>query len=789
MVNYFIYAKDYSASTDGAAFYHENGLKTLEQFKNDVIKISSELKDPDSSRIIYLHWGHECVEVDERTTVKTYKDRYAKGNNTLPETIIEWIKRNIQGKIQIKLLYIITDGQIGTNSLNKCLKLNENVDYEKIVFHAFHLNVNSIDLTVATSFLKAHCLIYRNYELFDETDISQEFDYSKINVNNFSSEKESLKSYIKLKYINSTKSSATALNEIDKLKRLRNELFQHLSHSENYTKLETKDKDLFIREFISTNWFKNLTNPSYDLRIDIEKSISTLINYIVCDKKSYAFDALKFETTFSNEVSEEPIVDVNLTTDQEIDFPDIILDDEKGIPVILCTELNLLDKLIFRTPESKASFSKFNSLMGCPLFLLNDSDLNESIGYFYTLNVYKQLLEHTTKTEPRTRRPFHGGLVLVDTEDFDRYNDYILSATYFNFKKVKYNVGLFYFVLWKICEKKQWMDKNVVEQFKKYMLRRISTTRCKIGLSSLPLDPQMYTSLPTALWYCVELSSNIFKDDPQHFAQERLRMFYGVAHAMTEMLEYLKYDLDLGSIARRRDLIRRVMILKTLPTRRDKVLYLVQKIFKTEDGFLVSKIENQANVKNLNYLKLNHKSMLSDQILSEEVSLNDYVHLFHEIDSVKVQICRDTFRPFFMIDQNTSFYSEIFKKARQAIDKLEFSRILSYYNLYLHFVKDNNKFPTFEEYRAYILRKKTFTKDLVNIFPVEVSKHIEKVFLGYESVIKDVSVNEFIEVCNKNVRRVDRIKSENKREFKSDEDICKFISKEECKVKLHKDKQ
>ncbi|GBP27679.1 Early 94 kDa protein [Eumeta japonica] len=59
----------------------------------------------------------------------------------------------------------------------------------------------------------------------------------------------------------------------------------------------------------------------------------------------------------------------------------------------------------------------------------------------------------------------------------------------------------------------------------------ISTTVCKIGLSSLPLDPPENTSLLTALWYCVELSSCIFKDDPQHFMYERLRMHYGVAYS------------------------------------------------------------------------------------------------------------------------------------------------------------------------------------------------------------------------------------------------------------------
>ncbi|GBP27678.1 Early 94 kDa protein [Eumeta japonica] len=427
------------------------------------------------------------------------------------------------------------------------------------------MDLNDIDLSVASSFLKNQCIIYRNYELLDETNIAEEYSYDGINVENFDTEKNNLKSYIKLKYINKMKSNTAALEEIDKLKKLRNRLFDDLFPvQKDKTNLNTRDKNEFLCQFMKTVWYRNLKTPSQDIKADIEKSISTLINYIVNDNKSYAFDALKLETKFKDEVTEEPIVDVNFTDEQKIEFPDIILDDDKGIPVVILTELNLLDKIIFHTSKtdevSPASFSKFNSAMECPLFLINDPDISESIGYFYTLDVYKQLLENTTKTEPRTRRPYHGGLVLVDTDEFDKYNDYILSATYFNFKKVNYNKGLFYYVLWKNCEKKEWMDKNVAEQFKKYTMRRISTTVCKIGLSSLPLDPPENTSLLTALWYCVELSSCIFKDDPQHFMYERLRMHYGVAYCMIEILKYFKYNLDLESIEKRRDLIRHILV-------------------------------------------------------------------------------------------------------------------------------------------------------------------------------------------------------------------------------------
>lgn len=833
MVNYFIYAKDFSGSTCGVSHYHNNGIKTFEQFKSDVDKIitrelSMANEPPAESKIIYLHWGDKCYEVDEDITVLSYKMLESGNMSTDPGTIIDWIKNNYDicgEKNKIKLLYLITDGMIDHGSADYCFKLNQNMHYETFVFHAFNEDLDQIDLSVAASFLKSRCKIYRNFELFDNVNISEEFEYDKINVDNFETEKDSLKSYITLKFINKKKHDALALHETDKLKKLRNRLFVELSSKSQKSRvnLNTRDKNEFLREFVTLDWYRNLNAPDQDVKVGIEKSISTLINYIVSDTKSYSFDALRFNTKFNDPVEvehieEDPVIDVNFTTEQEIEFPDIILDDEKGIPVILLTKFNLLDKIIFhRTNESvnvsPASFNKFKSAMDCPLFLLNDADISESIGYFYTLNVYKKLLESPSKTEPRTRRPFHGGLVLTDTDQFDKYNDYILSATYFDFKKVNYNTGLFYYILWKNCQKKEWMDTNVVERFKNYAMRRINTTVCKIGLSSLPLDPQENTSLLTALWYCVELSSSIFKHDPKNFMHERMRMYYGVAYCMTEILNYFNYDLDSTSLEQRRDVIRHVMILKKIPTYAEKVYYLLEKIFKNVNGFLVSAIEKPFNLNKLNYLKLNHKDMLSDDAIEETVHLNDYVHLMHFTDDSgkskdgkpMFELCEKTFRPYFTIDQNRSFYTELVQATKKvvinnddnkdninitydAIDSLEFDKILSVYNLFIKCVIDSEKYPTLPEYIEYILKKKKFSGDLVTIFPINAYNSAEGVYSRYQSnnIVSNGDVNEFRRVSKAYVNRFERVKAEGIMKFKNDDEIKEFICGEESKVNLRK---
>ncbi|XP_045496697.1 uncharacterized protein LOC123695044 [Colias croceus] len=827
MVNYYIYAKDFSGSTRGVKFYHTKGLETLEQFKSDVEKIKDELlhagEPPTESKVIYLHWNNECVEVDEDQTRSTYKNLHSDWSGTRPETIILFLKQKyaLTENDRIKLLYIITDGQINESNTRECFRYNEDMYYESVVFHAFNEDLNTIDLSVAASFFKSRSKVYRNCHLIDVTDVSKEFDYNKININNYSVEKEELKSYIKLKFIGKTKQDAKSLQEIDKLKKLRDRLFKEITLKTDSDKpkinLETKDKNIFLSEFVKTDWYKNLNSTEYSEKVDVEKSISTLINYIVSDSKSYSFDALKFDTKYDKSAETEDINDdVNFTADEEIEFPDVILTDDKGIPVVLLAEFNLMKKIIFhKTPSSNvvspASFSKFKSTMECPLFLVNDKDISESIGYFYTLNVYKQLLANDVRTDPRTRKPFHGGIVLSSTDFFDKYNDYIISATYFDGKKINYNVGLFYYVLWKNCENKEWMDNNVVQQFKKYAMRRISQTVCKIGLSSLPLDPPEITSLLTSLWYCVELSSNIFKNDPLNFHHERLRMFHGVSRYMIEILKYFNYDLDLESISKRRELISNVMHLKRIPNPREKIYHLLENIFKTEEGFLISEIDKPCNMYKLNYLKFDHRKILPEEVVDQVVHLNDYVHFLHCVGDLEApkagqlihEICEKTFRPYFVIDQNTSFYQELVRNTRKVVIKndgdkdkievdyepignLEFDRILSLFKLFIDCVKDSIKYPTLVEYIEYIRKRKKFYEDTVTIFPSYVYFAIKNVYEKYQKTISNVPVEEFIKRSESCTNRFDRVKGEERVKFKDDEEINEFISSEESKVRLKK---
>lgn len=815
MVYYFIYAKDYSGSTNRCSYYHTNGLKSLISFKDDVQQLKQKWKDAET-KTVYLHWGKTCDEVDEDFAVSTYMRENGEQGDTVPSTIVEWIAQKLKQNDEIKLLYIITDGMVNNRNARISAEMNKNIDYDSVVFYAFNRNPAYIDLSVAASFFKKKSVVYCNGELKDSVDLSVEYDYDSINLNNFTAKLNELQSYIKLKFICSDRNS---LSELSKLKKLRSRLFDELStkNARADSDLNTRNREEFIEKFKASTWYHILNSDcgaqtSNDLKVFIEKNISKLINYINNESKSYSFDTLRFQTDYGACVQEEAITDDDLqfATDVKIEFPDILLDEEDGVPVVILTECNLLQMYIFKN-HSQASFSRFKSLLECPLFLLGDtqSQLFQSIGYYYNLKAFKQLLDHHNFTEPRTRKPFCGGLVLTDSDRFDAYNDYIISATYFEGKKVHYNIGLFYYVLWSICSGKEWMDKNVAAQFLKYVKRRIETTTCKLGLSSLPLDPQMNTSLLTALWYCVDLSSDIFKNDKVNYAFERLRHYYGVAKHMIFILSQFNYDLHTEAIDMRLDILGNVMVLKRLQSVHDKSHYILKRIFKTVDRFITNELVKSQELYKLNYIKLNHKSYLPDNVTTAPVNLLDYVTFLNQpVQNLPgydesgcdddVQICKDTFRPYFVVD-GKSFYAKVLASMKEVVpvtdgdstvsiqylplDRYDCGKILSLYKLYTDCVADSLKFPTLQEYTDYVLMKNSIGPKVI-VFPVGVHEHIKQVFNHYQSVIETISVDTFTATSKKHVGRVERIKTEGVATFDNDDEIVNFLLAEERQAKL-----
>ena len=325
MVNYFIYAQDSSFSTFNYTHYETNGLKTVDQFKTDVEDIKKEqllAGEPSTeSKIVYLHWGDDCREVDEEKTRMAFLELRRERVNAEPEWIIRFLKEKyiVDANDKIKLLYIITHSTISNESVKKCIELNQDMHYEMVVFHAFNEEPENVDLSIAASFFKSRCIVYRNGELCDSADISKEFDYDKINDDNFAATKDQLKSYIKLKFINKHSWEIVSAREVSKLRKFRQRLFRELSSKQPVCQYFIEDLKVKERKKNMMTYdlekFVRVSIAKFEMLHDVEKSIAVLMKYIKNNQKSYAFDVLKFVTKVDRSVKKEQISEVDFMDD------------------------------------------------------------------------------------------------------------------------------------------------------------------------------------------------------------------------------------------------------------------------------------------------------------------------------------------------------------------------------------------------------------------------------------------------------------------------------------------
>lgn len=346
MVDYFIYAKDCSDSINGADDYHSNNLKTLERFKCDVesIKEQSIVQEPARQiRIVYLHWSDVCWEVNEDN-----EKNYTSGDVTEllnvhicerrdPGCLIRHLRKNYicHENYRIKLLYIVTNGMISRESIYECLELNEDIDYETVVFHAFNEDLEKIDLSVAAPFFKSSCIVYCNNELCDSTDISKEFDYDKINSDNFAVEMQQLMSYIKLKFMNKIERDADVWKEIEKLDGLRNRMLIELSENTPkcpfFDQMEEKKRRMLMLTF-DVNKLKNYVAMAYVMKTDIEEYVAAMVDYIKSNKKSCSLNVLKFNSKVDESVEEKQIDDADSTDDEDSNL--VFIDEESGLEIL-----------------------------------------------------------------------------------------------------------------------------------------------------------------------------------------------------------------------------------------------------------------------------------------------------------------------------------------------------------------------------------------------------------------------------------------------------------------------
>nr|WNA17498.1 p94 [Alphabaculovirus mabrassicae] len=792
--DYFIYATDDSGSTTYTDHYNANASQTLTLFEDEVKRFNSK-----NAVVKYLHWSTSCREQTRQQVIQRYENsEYAEGGGTWPATIIEWIQTEICSKTSanLRLLYIVTDGQINSNAVSICQRYMERSPFvfDRVVFHAISADIDDVDLSVASTFLgKSDCTILYNTSVIDQINLAEPYNYEAVTPENFDEKTQEMLSYIKLQFINTNSTDAAALQEIEKLKKMRNRLLMHEEPKTDMASIfETKNRETFVAAFKNSSYYKTFDN-TYSFKSRVEKNVCTMINYLHNDYKSYSFNALRVKKYCNtvDSVMEEDVDQVNYDNAQTIEFPDCILDDESGVPAILLTHCNLLADI-----NDTVTLTKFKKTITCPLHYMRNKDVKESIEYFYNVNTLKSLLEHDVTISPRSRRPFTGAL--VPSAEFDAYNDFVLLSTYFNGKKVPVNKGLMYYVLYKHMTNAEYINSEVREYFRKYVIHRISTTLCPISLSLQPLEPQIMVSLPAALWYCVDISTELFANDLIHFGKERLREYAYYANDMITMLKWCSYTLDEEPIKSRADILLTINALKRIQGYTNKLQFIFKQIFQEEQGFFVNVIKNKKNIIKLNLIDVDHTQMVDTKMLDRAVDLNEFAYFYNKTANVALNssvIDPRTMRPRFVCASNVSFYEDLLKLSCnvsadnnynvqiEPATKLSLRKTVSLYKMYIKYVEEYQCYPSLLDYQEYVCEHYRVRDNKIGVFNTNILNNIAAVYLEYSTLTTNMSVDEFLMKAKLSVNREQRIVTETDNTWKTD-DIKQFITDAEQRVGL-----
>lgn len=84
---------------------------------------------------------------------------------------------------------------------------------------------------------------------------------------------------------------------------------------------------------------------------------------------------------------------------------------------------------------------------------------------------------------------------------------------YFDVKKVVFNVGFMYYLLYKYINDVEYIDDNVKDYFKCYVIYCINNMECMIGFSNLVMELLIKVKLFMVLWYVLEILMLFFKYD------------------------------------------------------------------------------------------------------------------------------------------------------------------------------------------------------------------------------------------------------------------------------------
>lgn len=773
----WIFAHQHSGSTKNMEHYFEKAQDYLNEF---IDKTNSFM----NCCVFYLLWDQQCSQTSYHQLNRIYR-RQQSVEGTKLEKVAQWIVDNNLKDKNIHL-WLITDGIVCTASKRECESINYYINYKS--FRLVLINLINVDISLACAFANnnADC----QYEIkiesagnYKKMDIQpQGFDFDEIKIDNFLEKSEELLNYAQERFNVSDKELTTLQIDdivrltiifIKNLKQKRSNLLLLLkADSSEPNVVEVFDNFLHLSHKIFTDKIKSL--PFYNeikngihvtKKLLIDKSDFLIAYTHICQKKlvdkadsNRNYREICFNARSDLQCEEVPDIDVEELS-SEVSFLDCLSLCESQSPIICIDRNNYLMDLVQN--------NDLVEIIEYPFTLINKKDFlkkNSFVCQTYDSGTFKEYLKSTKENkfpinDPNTRALLFGGI--VPYEFANNWNDYSISCIFLKGKKVKQSFyDLFYFVLYKKLQVIENIDLTVIEKLKLYALKRIHDGKSKLTFSSLPLEPREIVPIPVAMLYCVQISSEIFGADQSHFKKEKLRNFCFTADNIIEILQHYGMNIDVDLIRKRSALFKYLNEVKNFKEN-EKLRYILESIFKVEDGFLISKIVAPQNLYMLGFFGHDMTKVAIPMNVTLE-SIQEKLNFFYSCNEFEPYIiCKSTCRPRYLVD-NKPFYSKLLRSVNSftfsnntikyvpitSVPDIEFSKLLSMCKIYIAYVLAKKAYPTLEEFTQFLHKKKkgdlSTKSGKIGIFPATIIKDVKEIHGYYEHIAKTVSVEDFI---------------------------------------------
>lgn len=795
------FAIDYSGSTFGNKFYHENVKNILD----------TKYKNNDDIII----WDHKSKFIPYKEYMEINKKREGDGC-TFPKVIFNLFNKDKKGHYSEFIL--ITDGEVSQNEVQECdsnfqsSKNNLIYDYAEVYLIGDKKSTNLSVGCPFTRFCPSKTILKCPQEEKIITQVYSEDLKIVEKISSISTEGEFNENYESLKNALIVRLIGTS-GDIEIRKNLLLMQKRIIRNNSEQKKIEKEEKiDILLKNKNFEEAKKELYNCFETIQNEFSKKINLLIR--ISDgaiKQIFDIDEIQsFQTitaTNAEKVDTLVLEDIPSSIEHSKFVCPISIENEVD-PAILITVPDEFIKNGKLTPLLVGlDKTQTENIISCPYNALYNKDFMEKfekcIDHAISLKQIREaeISGHPFEISPITRKKIIGIIPLGESPEHVQAGDWTLMQLISGGKNLG-DRNIWFSILWLLVKRKIFPYLDDVEDFlKAQLLYRFNNNKTSISISGLGNLPQKKVEYGTAAWACL-MSIYLIPKIPRNcnlllvhllhykelieivklFEYELPDDFEKIVHrilCLASMMTFFKKNVKLLPFYKM-GISQATLIINVSEDSKMKSGGLVGELFIPVDGEINENTRKKCLDKFPEICKISVKSKIISidelaflmKYVNTQINLSDIK--FEEIVQIKeipkykiinnwenyekenldnVEICPKTMRPYYYVKDET--WIKCFSKT------LDISKpYLSLNSDYGRFVSKYLQYPSLNEFILYTYRNYALNSKVYSTLPKRIDLICKVILKDFVPVIKDVTPEKFAQLYNDSVEIKKRIELE-----------------------------